>query len=152
MSEVADRVTRSAVDAVESLGLELVETQVKGSRNNRVVRLLVDRDGGVGVDDCQRASEAVSARLDEDDPVAGRYRLEVSSPGTDYPLRGRRAFERVRGRPVLVHWTVAEGEPPRQIEGEVGDVDDEAVWLDTGAGAERIPHADIAKAVQRLPW
>ncbi|MGF1462446.1 MAG: ribosome maturation factor RimP [Maricaulaceae bacterium] len=99
--------TKTAIDArlcalvepiAEDLGLEVVRVRLIGAKTPRV-QIMTDRiDGsGVSVDDCARLSRAVSATFDVEDPIAGEYHLEVSSPGVDRPLTVRAHIERWTG-------------------------------------------------------
>jgi len=95
----AVEVVESAAKRVtESRGFELVDVEVKTARNGSLVRLFVDKPGGIGLEDLQAVSEEVSAILDAEDPVASSYVLEVSSPGLDRPLRNEADFRRFLGR------------------------------------------------------
>ncbi len=67
------------------------------------VRLFIDKEGGVGVDDCADVSRQVSAILDVEDPIADKYNLEVSSPGLDRPLFTLEQFQRYVGEDIAVH-------------------------------------------------
>lgn len=131
--------------------VDLVDVQVKGSGPRRIVRVIVDRNGGVDLATCQRLSRELSARLDETDPIADRYALEVTSPGVDHPLTGQRSFERVAGRDVLVHRDGGDGRV-LQLRGRVVAAEDEAVVLDTQAEQVRVRYDEIVKATQCLPW
>lgn len=144
----SERVVRElAEELATASGLDLVEVAVKGQGSRQLVRIKVDRKGGVDLAACQDLSRAISARLDEVDPVPGRYTLEVSSPGVTHPLEGRRAFERVEGRMVRV----LRQEAP-ELTGAVRAADDEAVVLDVGGEDVRVPYEEIVKATQALPW
>jgi ribosome maturation factor RimP len=143
------RVRALAEPLADAAGLDLVDVEVKqGPRT--LVRVTVDRKGGVDVGTCQDLSGRLSAALDAEDPVDGRYALEVTSPGVDRPLRDRRAFDRVEGRAVLVHRRVADA--TTQIRGVVRAAQDDAVVLDVNGEEVRVPYDDIAKATQQLPW
>jgi ribosome maturation factor RimP len=83
-------------------GMELVHCEARRESGGTVLRLYIDREGGVTLDDCARISRQVSAELDADDPIEGRYTLEVSSPGLDRPLSRDRDFERFVGSQVRV--------------------------------------------------
>lgn len=131
--------------------VDVVDVQVKGSGKRQMVRVIIDRKGGVDLATCQQLSKRLSSRLDEIDPISDRYLLEVTSPGVDHPLSGRRAFERVEGRAVLVHHDAGDGRV-RQFRGRVVDVDEEAVVLDTDAEQVRVSFDEIVKATQCLPW
>jgi len=90
---VAQRVT-------DGRGFELVDVEVKRSRDGHMVRLFVDKEGGIGLDELQSVSEEVSAILDAEDPIESAYTLEVSSPGLDRPLRNEAEYRRFVGRLV----------------------------------------------------
>jgi ribosome maturation factor RimP len=108
IQSVAERVTSGR-------GYELVDVEVKRERGDHVVRLFVDKEGGIGLEELQSVSEEVSAILDAEDPVASSYTLEVSSPGLDRPLKSEADYGRFVGRLVKLssyepwegrrHWT-----------------------------------------------
>src|SRR5579872_2158079 len=79
--------------AIEALGYELVELEFPP----HLLRIYIDREGGVTVDDCEKVSRQVSAVLDVEDPIAGAYTLEVSSQGLDRPLRKEADYTRFAG-------------------------------------------------------
>lgn len=72
--------------AVAALGYELVGTEISTSPVGVVLRVYIDKQGGVKLEDCEKASRQISAVLDVEDPLPGKYRLEVSSPGINRPL------------------------------------------------------------------
>jgi ribosome maturation factor RimP len=85
------------------LGIELVDVQWSGHGRGAVLRLVIDRpDGGVTLDDCERASNTASAVLDVNDPIDHAYRLEVSSPGAERPIRRPEEWLAAVGRRVNV--------------------------------------------------
>lgn len=132
--------------------VDLVDVQVKGTGPRRLVRVMVDRKGGVDLATCQEVSRRLSAALDEHDPIAERYSLEVTSPGTSHPLHGQRAFERVEGRGVLVQRRSAGDDRVEQVRGTVRDADADVVVLDVDGDEVRVPYGEIVKATQTLPW
>lgn len=150
MGAEAARVAELARPLAERRGVDLVEVEVKGGGGRRLVRVIVDRKGGVELADCQELSRELSEALDVEDPVEGRYALEVTSPGVDYPLRDPAAFDRVEGRPVLLH-READG-APAQVRGVVRAAEADAVVLDVDGEELRVPYAEIVKATQALPW
>ena len=87
---------------VTVMGYELIGVEFHPHRGSALLRLYIDREGGVDVDDCRRVSHQVSGVLDVEDPIHGHYRLEVSSPGLDRPLFEARDFLRFAGRPIRV--------------------------------------------------
>lgn len=82
------------------LKYELVEVEYKREGSNWFLRLFIDKDGGVSIDDCQRMSEKVGKKLDSLDPIDHNYYLEVSSMGLDRPLKKDRDFERHKDEEV----------------------------------------------------
>jgi ribosome maturation factor RimP len=133
--------------------------QVKGAGSRTVVRVVIDRKGGIDLESCQRLSGELSAALDAVDPIKGRYVLEVTSPGIDYPLTNRAAFDRVEGRMVLVHRRRKSGvgDPEEagavtQLRGRVTAAGPDAVVLDVEGEPVPVPYREIVKATQMLPW
>ena len=88
--------------AVERLGYELVDLEVRLGGKGGLVRLYIDKPDGIDLDDCEKVSLAVSALLDVEDPVPGNYNLEVSSPGLDRKLTKVEHFQRFEGETVKV--------------------------------------------------
>lgn len=124
--------------AVTDAGFDLEDLDVRPAGRRRLVKVVVDADGGVGLDDIARLSETASALLDGSDVMgASPYVLEVTSPGVDRPLTEPRHWRRAVGRLVVAPLT--EG---GQVEGRVVAADDEAVEIEVaeprrkkGAGA-----------------
>ena len=117
---------------------ELVELQVGHGR----VRVFLDQDGGVGVDDCARMHRAIADVLRFDDSVGRNYALEVSSPGLDRELKTPRDFARCAGEKVRIEAKQQDG--PRV--GVVVGCSDEAVTLDADGSRVDIALCDIEKA------
>lgn len=100
--DVACRVAELAEGLLASIGLELVELEYKREGHDMVLRLYVDKEGGVTLDDCAAVSRELSEILDVEDFIRDRYTLEVSSPGLNRPLKKATDYERYRGRLVKV--------------------------------------------------
>ena len=100
--EIAGHVATLAGPIAARLGLEVVDVELVGTGRHQTLRVLVDRDGGAGVEDCARVSEALSRELDLYDLLADSYMLEVASPGLDRPLRRAADFVRFSGRTVAI--------------------------------------------------
>lgn len=145
MSDLEERVRSLAEPLLARCGAELVEVQVRRGRT-QLVRVVADRSGGIDLDTCARVSGELSRMLDVDDPIPGRYTLEVTSPGLDRPLRTSADFEKNRGRKVRI--VLAMG----QHEGVVEGVGTQAVTVATDRGAVEVAFADIVKATLVLPW
>jgi ribosome maturation factor RimP len=150
-----DRLSALIEPLVAREGVELVDVEVTGSRRRPVVRVYVDRPGGVGVDDCARISRLLEAGLETATAVPETYVLEVSSPGLDRPLRERRHFERYVGRDVEIR-LFAPRDGRRRIVGtleRVADADEHSFAItvvDPEGRRWTFSDRDIAKA--RLHW
>jgi ribosome maturation factor RimP len=140
-----ERIRSLAEPVLARHGAEVVEVLVRRGRT-QLVRLVADREGGIDLETCGRVSEELSRMLDLEDPIAGTYTLEVTSPGLDRPLRTAGDFRRNLGRRVRV--VLAQ----RQIEGTVEEVGEDRVRIATPRGAEEVPLAEVATAKVLLPW
>jgi len=130
--------------AVAALGYELADLDAHFGRRG-LLRLYIDRDGGVTVDDCQRVSEQIGAFLDVEDPLPGSYVLEVSSPGFDRRLRTLAHFERFLGEQARVELKDAlDGR--RNFTGKLAGVDGDEVLIEIDREVWRLPLKDIAVA------
>lgn len=129
------------------LGYELIEVEFTSAGRNSVLRAYIDRmDGaGVGLDDCERASRAIGAVLDAEDPIGHEYRLEVSSPGFDRPLRTPAHFGRFAGSEARIE--LAEPlEGRRRFRGRLGGIEDGRVAIVVDGREWKLPLAGISKA------
>lgn len=141
-----ERVRQLAGSVVEFSGMELVHLEMRREGNGLVLRLYIDKEGGVTLDDCARVSRQVSAQLDAEDPITERYTLEVSSPGLDRPLTAERDFQRFAGRQVRLS-TIAPLTGRRNFAGRLVGLVDSVVRLVLEDGQEvDIPRDQIAKA------
>jgi ribosome maturation factor RimP len=136
---------------VESAGLELWEVGFRGESGRSVLRVSVDREGGVDLDAIADVSERLSRRLDLEDFGPRGYRLEVSSPGLERPLRTPRHFERSVGQQVKVK-TVEPVDGNKVHEGALVSADAEAIVVASAGGELRVPYADIASARTVFEW
>jgi len=140
----------------QRLGLELLEAKVKGQRGSRMVRLVVDAvdldpQVLVGIEDVAALSRDVEAALDEHDPIAGAYTLEVTSPGADRPLTRPRDFARNRGRTLRLELHDAEQEG-REVLGELTAATETTLTIATPDGDRDIALSDIVRGHVVLPW
>lgn len=95
-------VERLGNEVAAELGYELIEVEYRKEGPDWVLRLFIDHENGIGIEDCQRFSEALGVVLDEKDPIPGKYLLEVSSPGIERPLKKDRDFVRFAGKMVEI--------------------------------------------------
>jgi len=101
-NEIVERAWRDLEPEISGLGYELVEVEFGHEIHGRVLRLYIDKDGGITHEDCQTVSHVVSALLDKLDFVSEHYVLEVSSPGFDRPVRKPSDFVRFKGERIKV--------------------------------------------------
>jgi len=98
MEDVKDRISELAAQVADGQGLSVADVEMTGSVRRPTVRVFIDKEGGVTLDDCEKVSRGLSALLDVEDMMHNSYVLEVSSPGLDRPLRDLRDFERSVGK------------------------------------------------------
>jgi ribosome maturation factor RimP len=149
---VVDRVRPLVTPIVSDLGLELYDLEHAGG----VLRVVIERDGGVDLDTISLVTRLVSRELDHSDPIPGRYTLEVSSPGLERVLRTPDHFRRVIGRTVAVR-THAGVAGDRRVHGVLRSVDDDGivVLLDEPASAlveRQVAFEDIERARTVFVW
>lgn len=148
-SEARKKIRALAEQAAEDEGLELVSVDLLGRGRRSLLRVTVDREGGVTISDCERMSRTFEALLDVEDPIQSSYVLEVSSPGLDRPLKTRRDFERGIGKLARVV-TTEKIDNATFIVGRISDVGEDWVRLrleDKGGARDVfVPLGKISKA------
>jgi ribosome maturation factor RimP len=131
--------------AVERLGYELSDLEVKLGGRDGVVRLFIDKADGVRLEDCETVSRQVSALLDVEDPLPGHYVLEVSSPGLDRRLTKVEHFQRFMGEDIRVKLRFPiEGR--RNFRGALKAADEENIEVEVDGESHRLPMATIQSA------
>ncbi|HEX9191018.1 MAG TPA: ribosome maturation factor RimP [Candidatus Deferrimicrobiaceae bacterium] len=132
-------------EVARDLSLSLFDLEVAREGPRTILRVFVDREGGVALSDITTYSRRLGALLDVEDPMAGAYVLEVSSPGVNRRLRRPEHFEAAVGRRVKV--TLAEPrEGRRHIVGVLSGSDGEGITITEGEAGFRIPYDGIRKA------
>jgi len=122
-----------------------VELEFAAGRAHALLRLYIDREGGVGLEDCERVSREVSALLDVEDPIPSAYTLEVSSPGFDRVLRTRAHFGRFVGSRVFVELKEPRG-GRRRYTGTLLTVDETGIALEVDREHVAVAFNEIGKA------
>ena len=139
---MADLIAKAAIDrrlaavvqpTIEGLGYELVRLRLMGGKRNTLQIMAERPEGWIEVDDCARISRAVSVVLDVEDPIAGEYVLEVSSPGIDRPLTRIKDFERYEGYEVKVE-TAEAIDGRKRFKGVLAGVQDGEVLIEIPEG------------------
>lgn len=108
---------------VADLGYEFVGLEYQSNPKHRLLRVYIDKEDGVNLDDCEQVSREVSALLDVEDPINGQYSLEVSSPGVERPLFTSEQFDHYRGEQARV-WLHAPEQGRRKLHGVIVRVED----------------------------
>ncbi len=143
--QVSEKLRNIVGPAVEALGYELVGVEYHRQPGSDLLRIYIDRPEGITVDDCQRASEQVSAALDVEDPIQGHYTLEMSSPGLDRPLFEAEHFERFAGNRVRIRLGMPM-EGRRKFTGTLRGIDGRTVVLEVDEQEVRLPLDNIEQA------
>ncbi len=146
IEEIAQRVT-------DAEGLELVEVEVKGGGNQRLVRISIDKPEGVTHGDCETVSQQVGTILDVEDVVpGGRYTLEVSSPGLERKLLKPQDYQRFQGKKANL--TLREAvNGRRHWDGTLAGLEEGQVLIETAPGETmRFPLVQVQKATLKFEW
>lgn len=130
---------------VNALGFELWGCLYLPQGRHGLLRIYIDNEDGITVDDCERVSRQVSAMLDVENPIAGSYTLEVSSPGMDRPLFTKEQFERYIGAKINIRLHVPANER-RHFSGRLQTVFANDLLVQADEGEFKIAFANIAKA------
>jgi len=142
-----ERVRAVVEPVVAAADLELYDVELAGP----ILRVLVDKAGGVDLAVLGEVTRRVSEALDAEDPLPGRYTLEVSSPGLERKLRTPEHFAAALGKQVRVR-TVAGTEGERRVEGELTAADEGGVVLATPDGERRIAYDEVERARTVFEW
>jgi len=133
--EIREEVRQIAIPLADESGYELVDVETTYQGRHRVIRVLLDKPGGITIGDCARFSRRLSDCLDMNQTVPGSYQLEVSSPGIERPITSLEAAERFRGRRCQLK-TLAAHDGQRNFEGELLGVTDGRAGIRTEGGSE----------------
>lgn len=130
---VIDRLQEVITPILWSLGLELVEVVCVGQGSRSVVRVLIDKPGGVTITDCEQAHKALGPALDVADPFPHAYTLEVSSPGLDRPFKRLQDYQRALGKQVTLKLRQPH-EGQWRVTGELTHADEQVVVVAVSSG------------------
>jgi ribosome maturation factor RimP len=148
MADTRDRLAEELTGPLDALGLDLEAVDLTSAGKRRVLRVAIDKDGGVTMDDIADATREVSRLLDESDVMGAQaYTLEVSSPGVDRPLTLPRHWRRNTGR--LVKATLREGDP---VVGRITSTDDDGAVLDVEGDERRLSYDEVRKAKVQIEF
>jgi ribosome maturation factor RimP len=147
------KITELGEQAASGTGIEIVEIQLRGAGKSRLLRVYIDKTGGVTHGDCELISEKLGKLLDDEDAVPGEsYTLQVSSPGVERKLSKPRDFERVVGQKIRVG--VQEPiEGQTRFEGKLSRFANEVLEVETGPGhTVHVPLGQVQKANLKFEW
>lgn len=139
------RLTDLLQPLVERLGYEFVGLEYHNNPKQSVLRIYIDADDGVGLEDCETVSRETAALLDVEDPIRGHYNLEISSPGVDRPLFTPAQFERFAGEEAQVT-LFAPIDGRRKFKGVILGVDGDRVRLEVDGDEVVLDATNVARA------
>ena len=142
-------ISQSVIEAIEPIirdaNLELVDVEYKKAGRSWVLRVYIDSERGIALDDCQRVSRQIEDAIEVDELIPSAYVLEVSSPGLDRPLKNERDFLKYKNQRVSVH-TYAPIGNRKNFTGKILDVKDQTLYLEVDGETVRIDWDQISKA------
>ncbi|MCY8917260.1 ribosome maturation factor RimP [Bacillus atrophaeus] len=147
--KVIDTAREMAQPIADNLQLELVDIEFVKEGQNWFLRVFIDSDNGVDIEECAKVSELLSEKLDEADPISQNYFLEVSSPGAERPLKKKADFDRSLGKNVYIK-TYEPIDGVKVFEGELAEFDGQTVTVEMTIKTRKkridIPYEKIANA------
>jgi ribosome maturation factor RimP len=149
--EIVDRVSAIADPILSNEGMELVEIEYRRESKGWVIRLYIDKEGGVTLDDCTRISQEVGRSLDVEDFISTPYTLEVSSPGLARPLKKEKDFMKYRNHMIKVK-TIDPIENRRQFKGKLLGITENRIEIAMDGGVFQILLSNVAKANLEIDW
>lgn len=145
---IRDRIETELVDPLSALDLDIEAVEISPAGNRRVLRIAVDKDGGVTLDDVAEATRTIDTALEESDVMGEQpYTLEVTSRGVDRPLTLPRHWRRNASR--LVKVTLADGQ---DVTGRIKESDETSVTIEVDGTRREIAYAEVKKALVQVEF
>jgi len=144
-SKIRSIVEQIVAPYLQEHGFQLVDIEFVKEGKSRFLRIFVDKEGGIDIEECGRISEYVSAKLDEVDPIDEPYFLEVSSPGAERPLKKPEDVAKAVGKNVYVT-TYEPIDGAKEFEGKLESFDGETMTIVVGRRKVSVPYAKVAFA------
>lgn len=144
-TSIAESIIEMVEPVINDEGLELVDVEYKKLGKTWTLRIFIDRDEGVTVEDCQKVSRQVEDMIEVDDLIANPFVLEVSSPGLDRPLKKEKDFLRFKNKAVEVK-TFSPIENRKNFRGTIKDCKNQILFLDEEGGPMEIALDKISQA------
>ncbi|MCD7905325.1 MAG: ribosome maturation factor RimP [Clostridiales bacterium] len=143
VKEIAEKTESYAAEITKRLSLELVEAEYVKEGSGKFLRVYIDKEGGVGINDCEMVSRELEAILDKDDYIDEAYTLEVSSPGLDRILKKDFEYVKYKGRQVIIRlYKAVDG--VKEFQGELIGLNDGVITIKTEDGEAAFKHEDAA--------
>lgn len=142
---VAETIETLVAPILAEKQLELVDVEYKKEGRGWVLRIYIDKEGGVTLEDCSTVSREIDDMIEVEEVVSSSYTLEVSSPGLDRPLKKEKDFLRFQGKQARVT-TFSPIRQQKNFKGTIRDFRDNTLFLEIESGLVEIPHDRIAKA------
>lgn len=140
---IEEAIAKEVEQIIEGTNLELVDVEYVREKN-WYLRVFIDKEGGVDLEDCQKVSEQLSKVLDEKDPISDNYLLEVSSPGLDRILKKEKDFIRYAGRMVDIHFFKPYN-GTKDMVAELVEKQPDAIVVRVGDQVEELPPKEVAQ-------
>ena len=145
IQETKERVSALAAHVLADQNMELIDLEYRREGRGWVLRLYIDKEGGITLDDCTRVSQEIGTVLDVEDFIGTPYSLEVSSPGLNRPLKNEKDFIKYRDRLIKVK-TFDPIDNRRNFKGKLRKISDGRIEMEIDGGVVTIPLANVAKA------
>ncbi len=142
---IQDELEQLLAPTINDMGYELWGCEYLSQGKHSLLRIYIDKEDGIGIEDCQKVSHQVSALLDVEDPIPGYYSLEVSSPGIPRPLFNGEQYLRYIGEPVQVK-TYKPVSGKRKLQGTIVSVSENSVVLNINGEDNELLFSNIVKA------
>ena len=149
--EIKERVSTLVGPVLSDQGMELVDLEYRREGRGWVLRLYIDKEGGITLDDCARISQEIGTTLDIEDFLATPYSLEVSSPGLNRSLKNEKDFIKYRDRLIKVK-TFDPIDNRRNFKGKLRGASEGRIEMEIDGGIITIPLANVAKANLELDF
>lgn len=151
MAVAKERLDTIIESAVAALGYEFVGYRLVQSGNSTVLRVYVDDQNGISIDAIEKVSRQISAVLDVEEPITGRYMLEVSSPGLDRPLFRLHDYERFVGKQVKIRLRFPHESGQRNFVGDLSSVEGQKITLLLESGDQMVVNFDEIDKANLVP-
>ncbi len=149
MSKTADLVTAIIEPIIEENGYDLVDVEFIKEGSDWFLRVYIDHEKGILIDDCVKASQLISAKLDEEDPIVQEYNLEVSSPGIERVIKKDKDFMRFIGSKIKIKLFTKYLDKKQHV-GEIAGINEQSLTIHSDGETIEIPRELLSKVT--LYW